>query len=178
MRFRSLLVPIALGVVLLLIAFVVRSGRFARDNPGLPINRAMREAVGQMALPGPDQAIVEQRFPNATVTPSGLRYLVTQPGTGTQRPQRGEYVTVHYQGRLLDGTIFDDSRAGGKGPLNVPVGQGRVIPGWDEALMDMTEGERRTLIVPHWLAYGERGARGRIPPRATLVFDVELLDIH
>ena len=178
MRLRSLFVPVLLGVVLLVIAFVTRSGYFARDNPGLPFSSAMREAVGELALPGDDQAIVESRFPGAVATRSGLRYIVRRPGTGTVRPQRGQTVSVHYRGALLDGTVFDDSRAGGDGPLNVPIGQGRVIAGWDEALMGMTVGEQRTLIIPHWLGYGERGAGQKIPPRATLVFDVELLDIR
>lgn len=178
MRLRSLLVPVVFGVVLLVMAFVTRSGYFARDNPGLPISSAMRDALGSPGLSEADEAIVEQRFPDAAETRSGLRYIIRKPGTGTVKPQRGQLVSVHYRGTLLDGTVFDDSRSRGEGPLNFVVGTGRVIPGWDEGIMDMTEGEQRTLIIPYWLAYGEKGIRGKIPARATLVFEVELLDIH
>lgn len=177
-RFRSVLVPVLLGLALLTVAIITRTGILARKDPGRPINRAMREAMGQAGLPPDDREQVERRYPNAVVTPSGLRTVVDRPGSGEQTPERGQFVTVHYQGRLLDDTLFDDSRARGDGPLTFPVGQGRVIPGWDEAIMLMTEGEKRTLIIPHWLAYGEKGARGRIPPRATLVFEVELLEIQ
>ena len=175
---RTLLVPALFGLALLIAALITRTGILARKNPGEPINSAMREAMGQASLPPRDAEQVAQRFPNAIVTPSGLRYRVDRPGQGGPMPQRGQFVSVHYRGELLDGTPFDDSYSRGEGPFNFPVGIGRVVPGWDEALMTMTKGEKRTLIVPYWLAYGEKGQRGRIPPRATLVFEVELVDLH
>lgn len=82
---------------------------------------------------------------------------------------------VHYEGRLLDGTVFDSSYKRGS-PFTFRLGLGSVIAGWDEAFLSMTKGEKRTLIVPHWLAYGEKGRPPKIPPNATLIFEVELID--
>jgi FKBP-type peptidyl-prolyl cis-trans isomerase len=109
----------------------------------------------------------------ATATPSGLKYIVTKPGTGA-KPQRGNKVIVHYTGKLANGTKFDSSLDRNK-PLDFPVGVGMVIPGWDEALLAMQKGEKRTLIIPPALGYGDRGV-GPIPAGSTLIFDVELLD--
>ena len=107
-------------------------------------------------------------------TKSGLRYIVVQEGVGNP-PAKGTTISAHYTGTLADGKKFDSSRDRGQ-PLKFPVGVGRVISGWDEALSEMKKGERRMLIIPHKLAYGERGAGGVIPPFATLVFDVALVD--
>lgn len=106
-------------------------------------------------------------------SPSGLQYTIDQPGTGAQ-PKAGQTVSVHYTGWLPDGTKFDSSRDRGS-PLEFPVGQGHVIKGWDEAIAAMKVGEKRTLVIPPSLGYGDRGAGGVIPPNATLVFKVELV---
>jgi peptidyl-prolyl cis-trans isomerase A (cyclophilin A) len=110
----------------------------------------------------------------AKETISGLKYTVLTEGSGP-KPKKGATVKAHYIGTLTDGTKFDSSRDRG-GPLEFAVGVGQVIAGWDEALMDMKKGERRMLIIPPHLGYGERGAGGVIPPNATLIFDVELVD--
>lgn len=120
-------------------------------------------------------ATIAKSWPDAKVTPSGLRYVSVAAGKGTAKPSKGATVKVHYTGRLLDGTKFDSSVDRNE-PIELPIGVGRVIPGWDEGIMDMTEGEKRTLIIPPHLGYGTRGAGGVIPPHAWLVFDVELLD--
>lgn len=108
-------------------------------------------------------------------TKSGLRYLVLKEGNG-KPPAAGTRISAHYTGTLASGKKFDSSRDRNE-PIKFPVGKGFVIPGWDEALSQMKKGERRILIIPHKLGYGERGAGGGlIPPFATLVFDVELVD--
>ena len=111
---------------------------------------------------------------DVVTTESGLRYIVVQKGAGNP-PAKGTTISAHYTGTLADGTKFDSSRDRGV-PLKFQVGVGRVIPGWDEALLQMKKGEQRILIIPHKLAYGERGAGGSIPPFATLVFDVALVN--
>ena len=121
------------------------------------------------------KALVEQKYGNATKTGSGLRYIVTREGDGKAKPPKGTRVKVHYVGRLMDGKVFDSSLKRGK-PIEIPIGVGKVIRGWDEGIMDMTKGERRTLIIPPDLGYGERGYPGVIPPNATLVFETELVD--
>ena len=103
-------------------------------------------------------------------------YEITKEGTGP-KPQKGQKVKAHYTGTLLNGVKFDSSRDRNK-PFVFPVGMRRVIRGWDEAFLDMKKGERRILIIPSHLAYGDRGSPPRIPPKATLIFDVELIDFE
>jgi FKBP-type peptidyl-prolyl cis-trans isomerases 1 len=175
---RSFVYLALLGVILVTIAFVVRSGMLARKDPGRPINSAMREALDKQGheLSGTDADIIRHRYPTATRTDSGLLYLVRARGSGPT-PRVGDEVIAHYDGRLLDGTPFDSSYRDGT-PLTFRVGIGKVIKGWDEAFLTMNKGEKRTLIIPHWLAYGIDGRRPNIPPRATLVFEVELIDFR
>ncbi|HEY9683107.1 MAG TPA: FKBP-type peptidyl-prolyl cis-trans isomerase [Oculatellaceae cyanobacterium] len=110
----------------------------------------------------------------AVTTPSGLQYVDLKEGTGPS-PQKGDQVTVEYTGWLTDGSQFDSSV--GRGPFKFQLGKGMVIAGWDEGVATMKVGGKRKLTIPHNLAYGDRGFPGAIPPRATLVFDVELLKI-
>jgi FKBP-type peptidyl-prolyl cis-trans isomerase FkpA len=111
-----------------------------------------------------------------TTTPTGLRWRDEQVGTGTEAT-RGKSVAVHYTGTLTDGTKFDSSRDRGE-PFEFPLGAGMVIRGWDEGVQGMKVGGRRTLLIPPELGYGARGAGNVIPPNATLVFDVELLEVR
>ena len=115
----------------------------------------------------------EEDFAGFSETPSGLKYKVVAEGYGVQ-PRSGQGIKAHYSGYLLNGAIFDSSYERRK-PLGFDVGTGRVIKGWDEALLDMKVGEQRVLRIPSNLAYGSKGAGGIIPPDATLVFYVELV---
>jgi FKBP-type peptidyl-prolyl cis-trans isomerase len=173
---RSLYVILGLGAFLALAAFVTRSGILWRDNAGRPINSAMREALDrqQPQWSTEDERVINERFGGARKLPSGLRYVVRAQGEGDATPTIGAEVIAHYDGRLLDGTPFDSSHKRGT-PLTFRTGTGAVIAGWDEAFRTMKRGEKRTLIIPYWLAYGEKG-RGSIPPKATLIFEVELID--
>jgi FKBP-type peptidyl-prolyl cis-trans isomerase len=112
-----------------------------------------------------------------TVTPSGLKYYVLKPVKTGAQAKAGDQVKVHYTGWLTNGTKFDSSLDRGE-PIAFPLGQGRVIKGWDEGITGMKVGEKRQLQIPASLAYGERGAGGTIPPNADLVFDVELVAIN
>ncbi len=111
----------------------------------------------------------------ATTTKSGLAYFMIKEGDGAQA-EAGKTVSVHYTGKLADGSKFDSSHDRGQ-PIEFPLGQGRVIPGWDEGIALLKVGGKATFIIPPNLAYGERGAGGVIPPNATLIFEVELMDV-
>lgn len=107
-------------------------------------------------------------------TPSGLKVEILKQGNGP-KPKTGQTVSVHYTGTLSDGKKFDSSRDRGK-PINFKLGMGQVIPGWDQGLALLNVGTRAKLTIPPQLGYGARGAGNVIPPNATLIFDVELLD--
>jgi len=108
-------------------------------------------------------------------TKSGLRYQILQKGTGKQAT-KGANVSVHYKGQLLDGTVFDSSYKR-KEPIDFAIGVGQVIAGWDEGIQLLKVGDKARFVIPSHLAYGESGAGGAIPPNATLIFDVELMNV-
>jgi len=108
-------------------------------------------------------------------TDSGLRYQIIQKGSGAKASQ-GKNISVHYKGQLVDGRVFDSSYER-KQPIDFQVGVGQVIKGWDEGLQLLQVGDKARLVIPSHLAYGSQGAGGVIPPDATLIFDVELMDV-
>ncbi|MDR0322476.1 MAG: peptidylprolyl isomerase [Treponema sp.] len=122
-----------------------------------------------------DIARINSDYPNMQQTPSGVRYTIQRQGTG-EKPGRGRNVRVSYTGRLLDGTVFDDSSQ--RGPIEFAVGAGRVIPGWDEMVLDMRVGEKRLVVIPPELAYGDRAVGGVIPANSFLVFEMELVSFR
>jgi peptidyl-prolyl cis-trans isomerase A (cyclophilin A) len=108
-------------------------------------------------------------------TASGLNYDEIEAGTGAQAVA-GKTVKVHYTGKFPDGKVFDSSIPRGE-PIEFVLGTGRVIKGWDEGIALIKVGGKAVLTIPPHLAYGERGAGGVIPPNATLVFEVELVEV-
>ena len=108
-------------------------------------------------------------------TESGLRYKIIQEGDG-KKASKGDMVSVHYKGQLLDGTVFDSSYKR-KEPIDFTIGVGQVISGWDEGIQLLKVGDKARLVIPSNLAYGSQGAGGVIPPNAPLLFDVELVNV-
>ena len=108
-------------------------------------------------------------------TESGLRYQIIQKGDGV-KAEKGKTVSVHYKGQLADGTVFDSSYKRNQ-PIDFSLGVGQVIPGWDEGISLLKVGDKARFVIPSHLAYGSAGAGGVIPPNATLIFDVELMNV-
>jgi FKBP-type peptidyl-prolyl cis-trans isomerase len=106
---------------------------------------------------------------------NGLKITYVAPGSGAKD---GDTVSVLYTGKLQDGTVFDASEKHGNEPIEFILGKGMVIKGWDQGLQGMQVGEKRTLVIPPTLGYGEQGAGGVIPPNATLTFDVQLVGLR
>lgn len=140
---------------------------------------AVLALAAPLALADDKPAAAEKEKGKMTKTSSGLQYEDTKEGTGAM-PKSGQTCVMHYTGWLWEngakGKKFDSSLDGGK-PFEFPLGQGRVIKGWDEGVATMKIGGKRTLLIPPGLGYGARGAGGVIPPNATLLFDVELLGV-
>ncbi len=107
-----------------------------------------------------------------------LKIETTEQGNGDQNVEEGDTISVHYTGKLTDGTKFDSSLDHGGQPFSFEVGAGQVIRGWDQGLLGAKVGEKRTLTIPPDLGYGSTGVGGVIPPDATLIFDVELVSIQ
>jgi peptidylprolyl isomerase len=123
-----------------------------------------------------DLAKIKTDYPNMQQTSSGIFYTIQRQGAG-DKPARGKNVSLHYTGKLLSGKVFDDSRLRGS-PIEFQAGTGRVIRGWDETVMDMKAGERRIVIIPPELAYGDQEVgNGAIPANSFLIFEMEMLGI-
>ena len=137
---------------------------------GAPALRAQREK-----LPPEDLEFVEKTWPEAKKTSTGIRYIVLQQGRDNM-PKPGDKVGVLYVGRLLNGTVFDQA-VDHEHPFTFRVNRQAVIDGWDQVLQLMKLGEKRLVIIPPELAYGTRGQPPKIPRNATLVFEIELIEI-
>ncbi len=143
-----------------------------------PTREPAEQAAGAPAAGGRDPVQAARELGTPTENPvvtssSGLRFIDVKVGEG-EAAKAGDSVSVHYTGWLVDGAKFDSSKDRGRA-LAFPLGVGRVIRGWDEGVAGMKPGGTRKLIIPPNLAYGSRGAPPKIPPNATLVFEVDLL---
>jgi peptidyl-prolyl cis-trans isomerase A (cyclophilin A) len=134
-------------------------------------SRAKREAAEREAA----EAKMEKLAAGFEKTESGLRYQFIQRGNG-KKAENGKTVSVHYTGQLEDGKVFDSSYPRKK-PIEFPLGRGNVIEGWDEGIALLHVGDKARFVIPSHLGYGSRGAGGAIPPNATLIFDVELMEV-
>jgi peptidylprolyl isomerase len=119
-------------------------------------------------------AILVQGAEKVAMTPGGVKIEIIKEGQGPM-PKKGQTVAVHYTGTLPNGTKFDSSRDRNQ-PISFVLGAGRVIKGWDEAIAEMKVGTRAKITIPPAMGYGDKGAGGVIPPNATLIFDVELME--
>ena len=121
------------------------------------------------------RAEMKKLYPTATFTASGLAYVIEKQGIG-EKAKSGNTVSVHYHGAFVDGKKFDASYDRNE-PITFPLGQGMVIPGWEEGIALLNKGAKAKLIIPYWLAYGVDGRQPVIPPKSTLIFDTEMMDI-
>ena len=156
---------------------IVRKGKLAKKFKAAAIFVEGQENAKRLAeeKAAAQKVVLEELTAGAEETLSGLQYIITKEGNGV-KPQASEMVSVHYEGRLVDGTVFDSSYKRND-PIKFPLGVGKVIKGWDEGVALLSVGGKATFIIPSHLAYGDKGAGGVIPPNATLVFDVELVEI-
>ena len=156
---------------------IIRNGRLAKKFDAEKVFVQVQAEAAAKELLAKEAALEElaKLTEGYTETPSGLFYKMNQEGNG-EKPQASQTVKVHYTGSLTDGTVFDSSVERGQ-PIEFPIGVGRVIPGWDEGIALLSVGGKATLIIPSQLAYGAKGAGGVIPPNATLIFEVELIEI-
>jgi peptidyl-prolyl cis-trans isomerase A (cyclophilin A) len=134
-------------------------------------SRAKREAAEKATA----EAKMEQLAAGFDKTESGLRYKMIQKGSG-KKAEVGKTVSVHYEGSLESGKVFDSSYPRKK-PIDFKLGVGQVIEGWDEGIALLQVGDKARFVIPSHLGYGSQGAGGAIPPNATLIFDVELMDV-
>jgi peptidylprolyl isomerase len=162
---------------------IIRNGAGARafKTDQAAFNTLLKQAVEEASLKAAEKraadiAEIDKKYPDAAITPSGLRYTILKDGVGS-KPVSGKTVSVEYTGMFLSGEVFDASERHG-GPLEFQTGAGQIIPGWEEAVLDMRVGEKRRVIIPPELAYGEQGAGGVIPGNTFLVFEMELVRVQ
>ena len=122
-----------------------------------------------------DIATIERMYPNTVQSASGIRWVIEKTGTGP-KPSSGSTAVVNIKGTVLNGRVFSDSNLSG-GPDELPVGTGRLLPGLEEVISDMTAGERRVAIIPPELGYGDRGVDNMIPPNSFLILELEIVEI-
>ncbi len=156
---------------------IIRVGKAAENYNAVEAFRSFEGARAERLAKekAANAAALEKLAAGFNTTNSGLRYQILQKGTGA-KAEKGKNVAVHYKGQLADGTVFDSSYKRNE-PITFPLGVGQVIPGWDEGIQLLQEGDKARLVIPSDLAYGSAGAGGVIPPNANLIFDVELIKV-
>jgi len=156
---------------------IIRSGTTAENFDAVEIFTSKQKEIKKIAEEKAEKQRkeLEELTKNSIETDSELKYIITKEGTGP-KPQFGNMVVVHYSGFLMNGTKFDSSVDRGS-PFTFELG-GRVIQGWNEGIALLNKGAKAKLIIPPHLGYGPRGAGGVIPPNATLIFEVELIDFY
>lgn len=156
---------------------IVREGESAKNFNAVESFRQFNgaKAEREAAAKKQQEELLGELSQGFEKTNSGLRYKMISEGSGKQA-EKGKTVSVHYKGMLPDGTVFDSSYKR-KQPIEFPLGKGHVIEGWDEGIQLLKEGDKARFVIPSNLGYGSRGAGGVIPPNATLIFDVELVQV-
>lgn len=169
---------VALGSAAMVVSCSDKNKKAETDSDSAEVIQEMVEEVATDSVAArfrnPDYRSDVATDSTYTVTPTGLKYMVIKEGNGV-KPGPTDEVTVHYTGRLLDGTVFDSSVQRGE-PATFPLN--RVIAGWTEGLQYMNEGSTYIFYIPSDLAYGRQGAPGTIPPFADLIFEVELIKVN
>lgn len=156
---------------------IIREGEEAKNWNAIEAFRTFEGSREKRLAEGKKQAeeAMEKLAAGFDKTESGLRYKIIQKGDG-KRAEKGKKVSVHYKGSLESGEVFDSSYTR-KQPIDFQLGVGQVITGWDEGIALLQVGDKARFVIPSHLGYGSRGAGGVIPPDATLIFDVELMDV-
>ena len=156
---------------------IIREGEEAKNWNAIEAFITFKGARNKrdIAMRAEAEAAVEKLAAGFEKTESGLRYQFIQRGEG-KKAENGKTVSVHYEGSLENGKVFDSSYPRKK-PIDFRLGQGQVIEGWDEGIALLKVGDKARFVIPSHLGYGSRGAGGAIPPNATLIFDVELMDV-
>lgn len=161
---KNMYIAVAVGLVVVVLFLVLGFFNIGRQQAAPQPTEAQSNA----------QTLLNEIAKTGSV--SSLQVVTTAEGTG-EGAKAGDTITVQYTGVLPDGTMFDTSRQEGRTPFSFVLGSGQVIQGWEQGLVGMKVGERRLVAIPPQLGYGER-SMGKIPPNATLIFDVELLSIN
>ena len=156
--------------IILVIAIVLIGFYFLLNSVG-----STSEEIAANKRAGAEFMEINKTVKGVKITSSGLQYLVLQEGTGTKHPLAADRVKVHYEGKLLDGTVFDSSVKRGK-PISFGLNQ--VIKGWTEGVQLMVVGEKTRFFIPADMAYGNKGTGSDIPGGSTLIFEVDLLGIN
>jgi peptidylprolyl isomerase len=167
---------IALGLAALFLGAGLSSMSASPSDSTPSTPSAPAEAPKKSRWPAEELKLMTDKYGELQETESGLLYRIIREGDAATKARKGQRVSTHYTGTFPDGKVFDSSVKRGQ-PFAFTAGVKQVIPAWDEAILAMGKGEKRLIVVPSYLGYGSRGAGGVIPPNATLVFEMELLDI-